>query len=154
MQILVVEDEQSMAKLLEQGLQEEGHSVVVVGDGLEGLAVARDEQFDVIVLDLMMPKMDGLSVAKYLRADGNRTPILMLTAKDGPQNIVEGLDIGADDYLTKPFSFEELLARLRAVTRRKGTNGTVELTASDLTLNPATCLVRRSGSELNLTRTE
>ena len=154
MQILVVEDEQSMAQLLEQGLREEGHSVVAVDNGLDGLGVARDEHFDVIVLDLMMPKMDGLSVAKYLREDGNETPILMLTAKDSPSDIVEGLDSGADDYLTKPFSFEELLARLRAVTRRKASSGTAELSASDLSLNPATFVVERAGSELNLTRTE
>jgi len=154
MEILVIEDELSMATLLKQGLEEEGHSVVVAGDGIDGLGVARDDEFDVIVLDLMLPKMDGLTVAKLLREDGDNTPILMLTAKDTPRDIVAGLDTGADDYLTKPFSFEELLARLRSVTRRGRGERSSELKVDGLILDPATRVVNRDGKELNLTRTE
>ena len=153
MEILVVEDEPSMASLLRQGLEEEGHSVVLAADGADGLGVARDQEFDVIVLDLMLPKLDGLSVAQLLREDGNQTPILMLTAKDTSNDIVQGLDRGADDYLAKPFSFDELLARLRAVTRR-GRGGSAFLEVCDLRLNPATRVVTRNDAELKLTRTE
>ena len=154
MKILVIEDELSMATLLKQGLEEEGHSVVVAGDGVDGLGIARDEEFDVIVLDLMLPKMDGITVASLLREEENHTPILMLTAKDAPRDIVVGLDTGADDYLTKPFSFEELLARLRSITRRARGERTTEIKVDGLSLNPATRLVSRDGRELNLTRTE
>jgi DNA-binding response OmpR family regulator len=154
MRILVVEDEFSMAELLKQGLEEEDHSVVVAGDGADGLGIARDEDFDVIVLDLMLPKMDGLTVAKLLRVDGNQTPILMLTAKDATQDVVTGLDSGADDYLTKPFSFEELLARLRSVVRRRQTDRSAELKFRDLVVDPASRTVTRGGSALTLTRTE
>ncbi len=154
MRILVVEDELSMAELLKQGLEEEDHSVVVAGDGADGLGIARDEDFDVIVLDLMLPKMDGLTVAKLLRVDGNQTPILMLTAKDATQDVVTGLDSGADDYLTKPFSFEELLARLRSVVRRRQSDRSAELKFRDLVVDPASRTVTRGGSTLTLTRTE
>ena len=118
MQILVVEDEQRMAELLKRGLTEEGHHVVVARDGATGFEIARATQFDVIVLDMMLPQMDGLTVARRLRAARNQTPILVLTAKDAAADVIRGLDAGADDYLTKPFSFEILLARLRAVSRR------------------------------------
>ena len=118
MQILLVEDEQSIAEALQQGLEEEGHSVVHAPDGLEGLGIARDHDFDAIVLDLLLPRMDGLTVARLLREEQNATPILMLTAKDSRREIIEGLDAGGDDYLTKPFSLDELSARLRAITRR------------------------------------
>ena len=118
MQILVVEDERRMAELLKRGLSEEGHHVVVARDGASGLEIARAAQFDVIVLDMMLPQMDGFTVVRRLRSAGNQTPILALTAKDGAVDVIRGLDAGADDYLTKPFSFEILLARLRAVSRR------------------------------------
>jgi DNA-binding response OmpR family regulator len=154
MEILVIEDELSMATLLRQGLEEEGHSVVLARDGAEGLGVARDGEFDVVILDLMLPKLDGLSVARLLRDERNQTPILMLTAKDASRDIVEGLDTGADDYLTKPFSFDELLARLRAVTRRGAGGRSACLQVADLSLNPATRVVLRGGQKLNLTRTE
>src|SRR5580698_7457428 len=118
MQVLVVEDERRMAELLRQGLEEEGHSVVLAGNGRDGLAIAESHPFDAILLDVMLPGLDGFSVAKKLRAARNQTPILMLTARDATHDIVEGLNLGADDYLVKPFSFEVLLARLRAVSRR------------------------------------
>ncbi len=118
MQILVVEDETRLANLLRQGLEEEGHAVVVSGNGRDGLSLALAHSFDAIVLDIMLPQLDGMAVARRLREAGNRTPVLMLTARDAEADVVSGLDTGADDYLTKPFSFDVLLARLRAVSRR------------------------------------
>ena len=118
MQILVVEDERRMADLLERTLSEEGHQVVLARDGREGFEMARCSPFDVILLDVTLPAMDGVSVARRLRDCRVRTPVLMLTARDAPSDVVRGLDSGADDYLTKPFSIDVLLARLRAVSRR------------------------------------
>jgi len=154
MQILVVEDEQRMGELLRRGLTEEGHHVVVARDGATGFEMARAAQFDVIVLDMMLPQMDGLTVARRLRAAHNQTPILVLTAKDAAPDVIRGLDAGADDYLTKPFSFEILLARLRAVSRRGVIAQPACLTAADVTLDPATRRVTRGSAELNLTRRE
>ncbi|HEX4135244.1 MAG TPA: response regulator transcription factor [Bryobacteraceae bacterium] len=154
MQILVVEDEQRMADLLKRGLTEEGHHVVVARDGAAGFETARAAQFDVIVLDMMLPRMDGIAVARRLRTSGNQTPILMLTAKDAAADVIRGLDVGADDYLTKPFSFEILLARLRAVSRRGVIAQPVCLAAGDVTLDPASRRVTRGGEELNLTPRE
>jgi DNA-binding response OmpR family regulator len=118
MRVLIIEDEKGMAELLKKGLEEENHRIALAFDGLEGLELARVYEFDVIVLDLMLPKVDGFEVARRLRHSGNQTPILILTARDAVPDIVKGLDLGADDYLTKPFSFEEFLARLRTVARR------------------------------------
>src|SRR3954470_2299521 len=112
MRILVVEDDAKMAELLRRGLTDRGHTVDIAPDGLKGLDKALAQVFDAIVLDVMLPGMDGLQVAKRLRAGGIRTPILMLTARDSVPDVVRGLDVGADDYLTKPFSFEVLAARL------------------------------------------
>jgi DNA-binding response OmpR family regulator len=154
MQILVVEDEQRMADLLKRGLTEEGHHVVVARDGAAGFETARAAQFDVIVLDMMLPRMDGIAVARRLRTSGNQTPILMLTAKDAAADVIRGLDVGADDYLTKPFSFEILLARLRAVSRRGAIAQPVCLAAGDVTMDPASRRVTRGGEELNLTPRE
>lgn len=155
MHILLVEDEQHIAGVLRQALEEEGHSVVGAADGIEGLGIARDHEFDAIILDLMLPRMDGLTVARLLREERNPTPILMLTAKDSPREIVDGLDAGGDDYLTKPFALDELLARLRAITRRgRAGDGAVVLGVGDLTLNPSSREVRRGAGELHLTRTE
>jgi DNA-binding response OmpR family regulator len=154
MQVLVVEDERRMADLLRQGLEEEGHSVVVAGDGNEGLAVAESRAFDAILLDVMLPGMDGFSMARKLRASRNQTPILMLTARDTEAEMVAGLDLGADDYLVKPFSFEVLLARLRAVSRRGPIPQPVRLQVEDLTLDPASREVTRAGRRVPLTRTE
>lgn len=154
MQVLIVEDERRMAELLRQGLEEEGHSVVVTGDGNEGLAVAEAHSFDAILLDVMLPGMDGFSMARKLRASRNQTPILMLTARDTEADMVAGLDLGADDYLVKPFSFEVLLARLRAVSRRGPIPQPVRLQMDDLTLDPASREVTRAGQRVALTRTE
>ncbi len=154
MQILVVEDERRMANLLKSGLAEEGHHVVLARDGAAGLDLARGAQFDVIVLDMMLPGLDGLTVARRLRAARNQTPILVLTAKDAAADVVRALDAGADDYLTKPFSFEILLARLRAVSRRGAIPQPVCLIAGDLTLDPATRRVTRGSDEVSLTPRE
>src|SRR5258708_10705488 len=154
MNLLIVEDEKRMAELLRKGLEEEGHAVVCAADGIEGLEMSRAYDFDMIILDVMMPKLDGYELAKKLRADKITTPILMLTAKDSVQDIVHGLDLGADDYLTKPFSFNELLARVRAVKRRALVPEPTIFTMDDLSLDPATTEVTRGGIELPPTRTE
>jgi DNA-binding response OmpR family regulator len=154
MQVLVVEDERRMAELLRQGLEEEGHSVVLAGNGRDGLAMAESHPFDAIVLDVMLPGLDGFSVAKKLRAARNQTPILMLTARDATGDMVEGLNLGADDYLVKPFSFEVLLARLRAVSRRGVIPQPPILEVADLSLNPSAREVARGGRRIALTRTE
>jgi len=154
MHLLIVEDERRMVELLRKGLMEEGHSVVCANDGLEGLELAKAHHFDVLILDVMMPRLNGYELAKRLRADKIPTPILMLTAKDSLQDIVLGLDLGADDYLTKPFSFSELLARLRAVRRRALVPQPTTLQVDDLVLDPATREVCRGGTRLALTRTE
>jgi DNA-binding response OmpR family regulator len=154
MQVLVVEDERRMAELLRQGLEEEGHSVILAMDGKEGLAMAESHAFDAIVLDVMLPGMDGFTIAKKLRASRNQTPILMLTARDTTEDMVAGLNLGADDYLVKPFSFDVLLARLRAVSRRGPIPQPVHLQVEDLMLNPASREVARAGRRVALTRTE
>jgi two-component system, OmpR family, response regulator MprA len=154
MQILVVEDERRMADLLEQSLHEEGHQVVLARDGREGFEIARCSPFDVIVLDVMLPGMDGLAVARKLRERGNQTPVLMLTARDAPADIVSGLNSGADDYLTKPFSLDILLARLRAVSRRGAIPRPTCLQIADVRLDPASRQVTRGGEVVNLTPRE
>lgn len=154
MQILVVEDERRMAELLEQSLLEEGHQVVLARDGREGFEIARCSPFDVIVLDVMLPGMDGLAVARKLRERGNQTPVLMLTARDAPADIVSGLNSGADDYLTKPFSLDILLARLRAVSRRGAIPRPTCLQIADVRLDPASRRVARGDEALNLTPRE
>ncbi|MBZ5607850.1 MAG: response regulator transcription factor [Acidobacteriia bacterium] len=154
MQVLVVEDEQRMADLLRQGLEEEGHSVVLAADGRDGLAMAESHPFDAIVLDVMLPGLDGFSVVRKLRAARNQTPILMLTARDATPDIVQGLNVGADDYVVKPFAFAVLLARLRAVSRRGPIPEPVPLQVANLTLNPASREVMRGRRRIGLTRTE
>jgi len=154
MRILVVEDERRMAELLRQGLTEEGHSATVAVNGKEALALAEASPFDLIILDVMLPGIDGFTVARRLRARGDRTPILILTARDATSDIVEGLDAGADDYLTKPFSFDELFARVRAVARRGPIPRPVSLQFADLTLDLATHEVTRGERPVVLTRTE
>jgi len=154
MKLLIVEDEIQMAELLRKGLTEEGHTAVSSYDGAEGLAMAKTYEFDVIILDVMMPKLNGYELAKRLRAEKIRTPVLMLTAKDSVPDIVRGLDAGVDDYMTKPFSFEELLARLRAVQRRSMATAQASLRVGDLVLNPASREVSRGDVRLSLTRTE
>jgi DNA-binding response OmpR family regulator len=154
MKLLIVEDEIRMAELLRKGLTEEGHSAVCAGDGAEGLALAKSYEFDVIILDVMMPKLSGYELAKRLRAEKIRTPVLMLTAKDSVPDIVRGLDLGADDYMTKPFSFDELLARLRAVQRRAIAAEDTSLRIADLVIEPASREVSRGQVRISLTRTE
>jgi DNA-binding response OmpR family regulator len=153
-QILVIEDEQRMAELLRRILQEEGHRVIMASDGREGFEIARCAPFDVIILDVTLPSMDGVTVARRLREDRNQTPILMLTARNAPLDIIKGLDGGADDYLTKPFAIEILLAHIRAVSRRGAVARPVCLEISDLKLDPANRRVTRAGEILGLTRRE
>jgi len=154
MKLLVVEDEARMADLLRKGLTEEGHIVTCASNGAEGLTLAKSYEFDVIVLDVMMPKLSGYELAKRLRAENVHTPILMLTAKDSVADIVRGLDLGADEYMTKPFSFDELLARLRAVKRRALVAQDPHLKVADLVLDPGSREVLRGEERVSLTRTE
>jgi two-component system, OmpR family, response regulator len=154
MRILVVEDERRLAAGLRNGLEAEGFAVDVALDGTDGLWLAREHPYDAIVLDIMLPGVNGYKVCEALRGEGNWTPILMLTAKDGEWDEVEALDTGADDYLTKPFSYAVLLARLRALLRRgSGARPTV-LAAGDLRLDPAARRVWRGEAEVALTARE
>jgi len=154
MRVLVVEDDRRLAGILRQALEEDGHAVIACFDGREGLDVALQEHFDLLLLDVMLPGLDGFAVARQLRAARNQTPILMLTARDQTADIVKGLDLGADDYLTKPFSLEILLARVRAVGRRGPIPQPVCLQAGDLSVNLGTREVRRGTRSISLTRTE
>lgn len=154
MRVLVVEDDAKLARLVQQGLEEENHSVVVAGDGNAGLMAASTASFNVVVLDVMLPGMDGFTVARRLRAAGSAIPILILTGRDAPADVVTGLDAGADDYLTKPFSFAVLLARLRALTRRVERGPLQVLKVGDLFLDSAARVVRRGQSTVVLTPTE
>jgi DNA-binding response OmpR family regulator len=154
MQILVAEDDRRMAEVLSKTLTEEGHQVVIARDGREAFEIALYSPFDVIVLDVMLPVMSGTAVARKLRETRNQTPILMLTARDSSADIVTGLDSGADDYLTKPFSIEILLARLRAVSRRGVIARPVCLEISDVRLDPASHSVTRDGVVVSLTPRE
>jgi len=154
MRILIVEDDRKLAAQLQKGLEENSHSSMIVFDGEDGLEAALQGGFDVVVLDVMLPGMDGFAVVRRLRGRKVTTPVLLLTAKDDPEDIVEGLDAGADDYLTKPFSFKVLVARLRALARRKSVEPTQTLTVGDLVLDPASREVRRAGVPVPLTRTE
>ena len=151
---MIVEDDLRMARLLKRGLEREGHVTSVAEDGEEGFDYASSHEFDVVVLDVMVPKMDGIEVARRLRAEGCRTPILMLTAREASTDIVNGLDTGADDYLTKPFSFDELLARIRAVSRRGTVSRAPVIVVGDLTLDPASHEVWRGERRLQLTPRE
>jgi len=154
MKLLVVEDERRMLQLLRQGLSEEGHTVSCAVDGSEGLRMVRDHHFDVVILDVMMPKIDGFELARRMRTENNLTPVLMLTARDAVPDVVQGLDLGADDYMTKPFSFSELLLRIRAVSRGAAAPARAHLQVDGLLLNPGTREVYRDGTRLSLTRSE
>jgi DNA-binding response OmpR family regulator len=143
-----------MLELLRRGLTEEGHNVTCAADGTEGWELARAYEFDAMVLDVMLPKMNGFELAKRLRKERIATPVLMLTAKDSVPDVVRGLDAGADDYLTKPFSFNELMARLRAIQRRATSRPENRLQAGDLVLDPESREVSRAGIPISLTRTE
>jgi DNA-binding response OmpR family regulator len=154
MNILIVEDEPEMACLLMGGLREESYEVSLARDGRIALELSFTESFDVILLDLMLPKVDGLEVARQLRRRGHETPVLILTARDSLPDIVKGLDAGADDYLTKPFSFVELLARIRALIRRKEYRRKNVLEVEDLVLDLTTHRSFRRGTEIHLSLTE
>ncbi len=154
MRILVVEDDVKMAELLRRGLVGLGHTVEVALDGIKALDKAANLPFDTVLLDIMLPGVDGVYVARRLRAAGIRVPILMLTARDSVPDIVRGLDVGADDYLTKPFSFEVLAARLRVIARRIDTDSKGLLQVADLTLNTESHQVHRRRRPLVLTPTE
>jgi two-component system, OmpR family, response regulator MprA len=153
-QILVVDDEPQLRRALERALKLEGYEVALAADGDEALAAVAGSGPDAVVLDVLMPKRDGLDVCRELRARNDHTPVLMLTARDAVEDRVDGLDAGADDYVVKPFALEELLARLRALLRRSDGRGGGELSYADLTLDPDTREVRRGDREVELTKTE
>lgn len=159
MKLLVVEDDVRIVEFLARGLRAEGHSVTVANDGRKGLDLARDGQWDAVVLDLMLPELDGREVCRALRMERNTIPILMLTALDSTEDIVRGLQMGADDYLTKPFAFDELLARLENLQRRMkqpvntGDKNRV-LAVADLTFDRDALMVKRAGREIELTSLE
>ncbi|MCX6705638.1 MAG: response regulator transcription factor [Candidatus Woesebacteria bacterium] len=154
MRILVVEDEHKIANSIKRGLEQELFAVDVAYDGEEGYDLASSEDYDLIVLDLMLPKLDGVAICKKLRKEGVHVPILILTAKGQINDKVEGLDAGADDYLTKPFSFEELLARIRALIRRPHKAQNLELRIDNLQLNTTTYEVKRAGKIISLSNKE
>ena len=156
MKILVVDDERAVRESLRRALELEGYEIELASDGREALAVLFDDhpQPDAVILDVLMPGVDGLEVCRRLRGAGNHVPVLMLTARDEVQNRVAGLDAGADDYVTKPFALEELLARVRALLRRTTNGGGEVLSFSDLELDLGTREVKRSGRPIELTRTE
>lgn len=152
--ILVIEDEQKLAKFLELELQYEGYEVIVANDGMTGLTIARESNPDLILLDWMLPSVSGLEVCRRLRTLGSKTPIILLTAKDEISDRVAGLDAGADDYIVKPFSIEELLARFRAHLRRSNEDDPDQLQFLDLILNRRTREVKRGERSIELTATE
>ncbi len=154
MRVLIVEDERQMAEQLRRGLEREGYSILLAHDGPEGYDVARNVEHDLIILDWMLPGIDGREIARRLRGAKVETPILMLTARDAPPNIVEGLDSGVDDYLIKPFSFEVLLARMRALARRAPATRRPLLQVADLELDPAGHKVFRAGRHIALSGRE
>ena len=154
MRILVIEDEKKVASFIKKGLEEEHYAVDTAYDGEEGLYMVETNEYDLIVLDLMIPKIDGLEVLKRVRGNRNNVPILVLTAKDTVDDIVKGLDAGCDDYLTKPFIFAEFLARVRALLRREKTDKEPVLKISDLTLSLVTHKVTRNEKEIDLTSKE
>ena len=154
MKVLVVEDDRKVAGFIEQGLREEGYAVDIAPDGEEGAMLAHVYDYDVIVLDVMMPKKTGLQVAAELRREGRGTPILMLTARDATEDVVRGLDSGADDYLTKPFKFDELLARVRALVRRGGATRTELLAFGPVEMDRLKHKVRVKGRPMDLSPKE
>ena len=154
MRILLVEDDAKVARFIRNGLREEGFAVDVAEDGQQGLQFARDFEYDVVILDILLPKLDGISVLKAIRTHDPQTPILMLTAMDTVEDKIRGLNKGADDYLTKPFAFEELLARIRALLRRKYRTASTVLRFEDLRVDLVTHQVFRGDREIQLTPKE
>jgi len=154
MRLLVVEDEHRIAQAIKEGLEQESYAVDVEFDGEDGYNAARADEYDLIILDVMLPTLDGYEVCKRLRAEGNHTPVLMLTAKDQDNDVVTGLDNGADDYLAKPFSFDVLLARIRALLRRPHDTLGEQLQVADLNLDPAKKKVTRDSTIIKLSAKE
>jgi len=154
MKILVVEDEVRVSQFMQKGLREEGHAVDAAADGEEGGFLAEINEYDLIILDLMLPKKNGVVMCREIRDRGVETPVLMLTARDSVEDRVRGLDAGADDYMIKPFAFEELLARVRALLRRRSETRSPILSLGDLELNPMSRLVTRAGTGIRLTTKE
>ncbi|MFF7189792.1 response regulator [Streptomyces sp. NPDC008222] len=154
MRLLIVEEEKRLAVALARGLSAEGLAVDLAHDGVAGLHMAQEQDYDLIVLDIMLPGLNGYRICAQLRAAGDETPILMLTAKDGEYDEAEGLDTGADDYLTKPFSYVVLQARIRALLRRRTRAGAQVLRIGDLTVDPGAKRVERAGTEVVLTAKE
>ncbi len=154
MRILLVEDEVKMARALRRGLEQEGHTIDVSADGDDGLSKALEYDYDAVVLDVMLPGRDGFSICRELRANGRWSPVLMLTARDAVDDRIRGLDVGADDYLIKPFAFGELLARLRALVRRGPTERPPVISVGDVELDPAAHTVTRSGRAVDLSARE
>jgi len=151
MKVLIVEDEKKIASFIKRGLNEEGYSVDMAYDGLEGLDKAMSSVYDIVIIDIMLPKMDGIELCSYLRKKGFNNPILILTARDRVEDKVKGLDSGANDYLTKPFAFEELLARLRALTRKSNNQAKTNIKIADLEIDLISHKVKRGGKEIPLT---
>ncbi len=154
MKILVVEDEKKVASFIKRGLEEETYEVVVSHDGADGSKQLLTGEFSLAILDVTIPKKDGLTIVRELRAAGNRIPVLMLTAKNSTDDIVAGLDAGADDYLAKPFAFAELTARVRALLRREGQDRGAEIRFADLRLDPVSHKIWRGKMEIDLTAKE
>ncbi len=154
MRVLIVEDEKSLADILKKGLEEEGYAVDVAYDGEDGLFMAENEPSDIVILDIMLPVIDGITILKSMRKAGVKTPVLMLTARDAVTDKVAGLDSGADDYLTKPFSFEELLARMRALLRRNTEVNSSVIVIGDLAIDTAAHEVTRGGKAVVLSARE
>ncbi|MBI5453408.1 MAG: response regulator transcription factor [Deltaproteobacteria bacterium] len=154
MRILLVEDEKDLAMIVKQGLEEEGYVVDVAHDGEEGLYMAENYPVDAVILDIMLPLMDGLAVLSNMRKKGIATPVILLTARDALLDKIKGLDTGADDYLTKPFVFEELLARVRSLLRRKATVKEAVIRIADLEINTASHEVKRGGKSIALSAKE
>lgn len=154
MRILIIEDELRMLELLRKGLYESGYTVMTAADGETGLEIALAHEFNAIVLDIGLPRRDGYSVAQALRAHSKATPILMLTARDAEDDIIRGLELGADDYMTKPFSFPELVARLQSITRPLRDQTAIKIEAGDLVVDPMRHSVTRGNASIDLTRTE
>ena len=154
MRILLVEDDADLAQFIRKGLKEEHYAVDVAADGEAGLELALNNAYDLLILDIMLPKLDGLTLCRRVRAKGNTTPVLLLTARNTVEDKVSGFDTGADQFLPKPFAFVELLAQIRALLRRGSTQQIVQLQAVDLKLDPASHRVWRAGQEIALTNKE
>lgn len=154
MRLLIVEDESRMLELLRKGLYEHGFTVMTAADGVTGLEIATVHEFDAIVLDIGLPRLDGYSLMEALRAGARMTPVLMLTARDTEDDIIHGLDMGADDYLTKPFSLPELVARLQSITRRQREEGDGTIKAGEVAIDPLRHVVTREGVNIDLARLE